>query len=269
MEKLLENHPVGMRTGGSGLGSNLASGLKRLLGKRIDGSWNMYEALWLAAFSIIAVVSTVSSGDTFFGFTVFFSGVLCVLLAAKGNVMTYVFGVYNVAGYAWIAYQNGLFGELALNLAFFMPMNIIGFIVWRKKLETPQRVSMRRLRPAQLALVGVAAVAGTAALGYGLSQIAGQNSPYLDAVTNVLSVIATLLMVARFREQWACYIILDGFTVAMWALRLVAGSPDGLIMVVMWSAYLVNAFYGYYVWSKNSKAAATGDVREFEEVRND
>lgn len=256
MEKLLEHQPVGMPgCNGRGLGRGIGFGLKRALGHRIAGSWNVYEALWLAAFSVIAIVSTVSSGDTFFGFTVFLSGVLCVLLAAKGNVMTYLFGVYNVAGYAWIAYQNGLFGELALNLAFFMPMNIVGFAMWRKKLEAPRRVSMRRLRPLQLAIVGVVAVLATVALGFGLSHIAGQNSPYLDAVTNVLSIAATLLMVARFREQWLCYIILDGFTVLMWTLRLMAGSPDGLIMVVMWAAYLINAFYGYCIWTKNSGVA--------------
>jgi nicotinamide mononucleotide transporter len=73
----------------------------------------------------------------------------------------------------------------------------------------------------------------------------------LDALTNVLSVAAALLLTFRFREQWLCWIILDVFTVLMWAIRWYNGSPQGAIMVLMWSAYLVNAFFGWYYWSKN------------------
>ena len=254
-------HPLGRRAlknrSNASLGEALSEKeriMEKLLGKKIIGTWNAYEVLWLAVFCIMAVYITLSTGDTFFGFTVFLSGVLCVLMAAKGNPITFVFGAYNVLGYAWLAFQAGLYGEMALNLLFFTPMNVVGFVLWRKKMEDPGTVSMRRLTAKQTALVGVAAAAGIAALGFGLSQILGQASPYLDATTNVLSVTATLLMNARFREQWLCYIVLDGFTVLMWVLRLMAGTPDSLIMVLMWAAYLVNAFYGMYKWSKGSKA---------------
>jgi nicotinamide mononucleotide transporter len=60
----------------------------------------------------------------------------------------------------------------------------------------------------------------------------------------------TFLMVWRYKEQWLVYIILNLFTILMWSIRAVNGSPDGAMMIVMWSAYLVNAVYGYYNWSK-------------------
>jgi len=225
--------------------------------RKILGTWNLYELAWLATFAVIAVVSTVASGDTPFGLSVFASGVLCVLLAAKGNIATFAFGAYNTLGYAWIAWQAGLFGEMALNLLFYTPMNVIGFAMWRKRMQDTGAVAMRRLTGAQVALLAGVLAAGVAGLGYGLAQIPGQASPYLDATTNVLSVAAALLMNARYREQWLCFIVLDGFTVAMWLLRLAAGVPDALLMVVMWSAYLVNAFYGMYVWTRGSAADTT------------
>ena len=40
----------------------------------------------------------------------------------------------------------------------------------------------------------------------------------------------------------------------MWVIRLLHGSPDGILMIVMWSAYLINACYGFYNWSKGVKA---------------
>jgi hypothetical protein len=38
----------------------------------------------------------------------------------------------------------------------------------------------------------------------------------------------------------------------MWGFRMMQGSPEGLLMMVMWLAYLVNACYGFYNWSKGS-----------------
>ncbi|WP_181592784.1 hypothetical protein [Paenibacillus sp. YN15] len=62
--------------------------------KTYAGGWNSYEFVWLGLFCDMAVALTVITRDTLFGFTVFITGVLCVVLAAKGNLMTYVFGMW-------------------------------------------------------------------------------------------------------------------------------------------------------------------------------
>ncbi|AIQ71685.1 nicotinamide mononucleotide transporter [Paenibacillus graminis] len=216
------------------------------------GGWNLFELAWLVLFTSIAVGFTVISKDSLFGFTVFITGVLCVVLAAKGNLMSYVFGMYNTVGYAYLAYVNGLFGEVMLNLLFFVPMNVVGFYMWKNN-SNNGKLSMRQLELKGLLLVGAICIAGCLLLGFGLSFIPGQNSPYIDAITTVLSVVATLLMVRRFKEQWLVYIVLNMFTVLLWVIRMLEGSGEGLLMIVMWSAYLVNAVYGYYNWNKGAR----------------
>ncbi|MEK5478620.1 nicotinamide riboside transporter PnuC [Paenibacillus sp. FSL R5-0407] len=222
--------------------------------KKMAGSWNLFEITWLVLFTSIAVGFTFISKDSLFGFTVFITGVLCVVLAAKGNLMSYVFGMYNTFGYAYLAYINGLFGEVMLNLLFFVPMNVIGFYMWKNNRQDG-KLAMRQMELKGLLLVGVVCVSGCLLLGFGLSFIPGQNSPYIDAITTVLSVVATFLMVRRFKEQWLVYIVLNLFTVLLWVIRMVEGSGGGLLMIVMWSAYLVNAGYGYYNWNKGAKEA--------------
>ncbi|MGZ9585811.1 nicotinamide riboside transporter PnuC [Paenibacillus marinisediminis] len=217
--------------------------------------WNLYEMVWLALFSSVAIVLTVLTKDSLFGFTVFFTGVWCVMLAAKGNLMTYVFGMYNTFGYAYLSYTNGLFGEVMLNLLFFVPMNVIGFIMWKKN-QQGGKLTMRQMNIRGVLMVILACVIGSAGLGFGLSFIPTQNSPYIDATTTILSIIATFLMVRRYKEQWLVYIILNIFTVLLWIIRTIDGSPDGMLMIVMWSAYLINAIYGYYNWSKGAREAA-------------
>lgn len=224
--------------------------------KKMAGSWNLYEITWLVLFTSIAIGFTLISKDSLFGFTVFITGVLCVVLAAKGNLMSYVFGMYNTLGYAYLAFINGLFGEVMLNLLFFVPMNIIGFYMWKNNRQEDGKLTMRQMNHRGLLLVGIMCVVSCLLVGFGLSFIPGQNSPYIDATTTVLSVAATFLMVRRFKEQWLVYIMLNLFTVLLWAIRMLEGSGEGLLMIVMWSAYLVNAAYGYYIWNKGAKEAA-------------
>ncbi|HOY19121.1 MAG TPA: nicotinamide riboside transporter PnuC [Haliscomenobacter sp.] len=214
--------------------------------------WNIYEISWLLVFSSIALVLSILWKNSLFDFSVFLSGVLCVVLAAKGHIWTYGFGMYNSFAYAYLAYTNGLYGEMGLNLFFFVPMNIVGYLLWKPKLDGTY-VRMRALIWRQTLLTVLANLLGIAIMGYFLAKIPGQNTPYIDATTNVLSIVATILMVFRYREQWLLYILLNIFTVLMWSIRTAEGSPEGPLMIVMWSAYLINAGYGYYTWNRGAK----------------
>jgi len=220
--------------------------------KKFMSGWNVFESIWLIVFCAVAVWITITSGDNIFGFFVFLSGILCVVLVAKGSILNYPVGLFNTIGYAWIAWQNGLYGEVAENLLFYLPMMVVGFFMWRKHIDDGI-VVMRKLSNKAIIRLSVVCVAAIAVTGIVLSMIEGQNTPYIDAATNVLAVVATILMIRRYREQWVAYIIINVLSVTMWIIRMGNGSPDGALMTVMWSAYLVNSIYGLYNWTKGLK----------------
>lgn len=217
-------------------------------------SWKPFELIWLGTFIALSVVLTVLFHDSLLGFSAFLFGVICVVLTAKGNVWSYVFGYVNTVLYAYIAYRNGLYGEMGLNLFFFLPSGILGFILWKRNIRKAGQLIMRKLTWRGNLLTAAICIISIGVMGYGLSLIQGQNTPYIDATTNVLSIVATILTLLRYREQWLLYITLNLFTILMWVIRLLHGSPDGILMIVMWSAYLINACYGFYNWSKGVKA---------------
>lgn len=76
---------------------------------------------------------------------------------------------------------------------------------------------------------------------------AGGKATWLDSASTTFSLIANVLMVLRYCEQWILWIIVDVITVAMWAI---AGD---WIMTTMWAVYLLNACYGFAVWTNMNK----------------
>jgi nicotinamide mononucleotide transporter len=212
--------------------------------------WTMFEKSWLAIFTLIAIGLSYTWGDTLFSFSVFLTGVICVVLVARGSIWNYSYGLYNAGGYAWLSYQNGLFGEVMLNAGYFLPAQIVGIFLWKKNLAEGATVVMKKMRADIMVWTLLSSGILTLAYGMILMSIPGQNTPFFDSCSTVLSVIAMLLMMLRYREQWILWIIVDIVSVAMWAFRLESGVEGAPAMLVMWSAYLINAFYGWYKWNK-------------------
>ena len=215
-------------------------------------NWTLFEKLWLAILTLTAIGLCYVWGDTLFSFSVFLTGCICVVLVTRGSIWNYSYGLYNAGGYAWLSYNNGLFGEVMLNAGYFIPAQIAGIFMWKENLKDGTTIVMRKMgwqsTSAWLAVSGI----GTIAYGAILATIPGQNTPYFDSCSTVLSVIAMMLMLYRYREQWILWIIVDVVSVAMWAYRLNSGVEGAPAMLVMWSAYLINACYGWYKWNKLS-----------------
>jgi nicotinamide mononucleotide transporter len=217
-------------------------------------NWSVFELIWIGLFMSAGTLVTIFTKDSFLNYVILLTGILCVVLAAKGNIWTYGFGLVNSVGYAWVSFTNGLYGDMGLNILFFAPTSIIGLFMWKHHLGAVS-VEMRGLNMVQLLLVLLACAVLIFGLGFSLSFIRTQNTPYLDATSTVLSVVATFLMMWRYKEQWLLYITLNAVTIVMWEIRLLNGSSDGKIMVIMWTALLVNSIYGYFVWRKGASKA--------------
>ncbi|MEE4250877.1 MAG: nicotinamide riboside transporter PnuC [Alcanivoracaceae bacterium] len=211
------------------------------------------DTLWLLFLIAVGSALSISMATTLFDISVLLSGILCVGLIAIGRREGYLFGLYNSLTYSVLAYGNGLYGEVYLNLLFFVPTGIIGFLMWRKHSLNNRTVVMRSMDWRSRGIVAIICIACTLILGVILGLNANQNTPFIDATTNVLSIVATFLMMWRYKEQWLLYITLNVVSIIMWALRALNGGEAGDMMVLMWSLFLVNAIFGYWRWHTGSK----------------
>lgn len=213
------------------------------------------DRAWLSFLVAAGGVASVHIAQSVFDATVMLSGVLCVGLIAIGRREGYLVGLYNSLSYAILAWGNGLHGEVYLNLLFFLPAGVVGYAMWHRHTRRDRTVEMRQLGWRQRCAVAGLCIACTAGLGLLLGMHPRQNTPFIDAATNVLAVAATFLTMWRYKEQWLLYILLNVLAIVMWFLRFVAGGAAGDLMVLMWSLFLANALFGYWRWHVGARAA--------------
>jgi nicotinamide mononucleotide transporter len=189
------------------------------------------------------------------------TGVLCVVLVAKGSIWNYAFGLVNVSLYAWISYKAALYGDAGLNALYYLPMQFIGWWQWRKRGAAMSesesagdgvQVKARRLDWSQRVLLVLGCFAAVTAVGFLLKYL-GDPQPFKDSATTVLSVVAQALMALAFMEQWVLWIITNVISVIMWGVCVLRGEAHAEVMVIMWVFYLLNSINGFRVWLKLSK----------------
>jgi len=221
--------------------------------------WNLYERIWLFAFTAVNIWLFFVWHDSWIGLTASLTGMICVILVAKGKISNYYFGFVNIVAYAYVAYQNKYYGDFMLNAYFYFPMQFVGLYFWikhRNKQKTKDDVSVNYLGLKEKISWFMVSVAAIFVYGLYLQHITGR-LPFVDSTTTILSIVATILMTRRVTEQWLLWIVVDVVSIYMWVYRIIQGSSD-ISMIVMWTAFLVNAVYGYYNWRKLEKEAKNG-----------
>ncbi len=176
-------------------------------------------------------------------------GMCSVVLCSQGNILTFAFGFGQILTYSYLCYLERFYAGLAMN-AFYFVTQLYGIFSWRKQLQqatednltTP--VPTRRLPlPALLAVVGMS-LAVSAVVGLCLSRYTADSSPYLDAFTTVPALVAQVLMILVYREQWYLWLFVDALSTLMW---LLAGN---YCMTALYAFWCVNCVYGYVRWTK-------------------
>lgn len=214
---------------------------------KIFKDWNLFEKSWLIIFTLINVAVLIYSKEGILGFTASVTGMLSVILVAKGKISNYYFGIINVVIYGFISYNSKYYGEAMLNILYFLPMQIIGFMMWRRNnvnIDESKEVKAERMTVKEIILWSV--LSGIAVIVYGIILKKLNNTlPMADSFTTVLSVTAMILMVKRYIEQWIVWIMIDIVAIYMWLFI-----KSDYNITIMWTAYLVNAVYGLYNWAK-------------------
>ena len=215
--------------------------------------WKALDLAWLAAATAVILGLSLYWKDSPVSLWAALTGVWCVILTGKGKRSSFLFGTVNVVFYAMISFQARYYGEVMLNILYYLPMNFVGWFAWKKHMneETGEVVKRRLPRNRRVWVYGLTAAA---ILLYGLVLKAlGGNLPYVDSMSTVVSVTAQILSVKRLTEQWVLWIVVDVVTVVMWGIHFAQGG-ETVATLAMWSVYLINAVIMYIRWNREGRA---------------
>ncbi|ESK40733.1 hypothetical protein P256_01188 [Acinetobacter nectaris CIP 110549] len=211
--------------------------------------WTTFEKTWLIVFTIIQLILFFWWQQTAVDLICALTNMLCVVLVAKGRMENFFFGIIATALYAYISYNNKIFGEAMLSGLFYLPMQFIGLFFWLKH-KNKQSEKQTDIQVKNLSVKGwivMLTVVLTCSFAYAefLSYLNAQQV-HLDSFTVVICIIAQILMTMRYSEQWFLWISSNILGIIIWI------NAGNYAMVMMTCASLFNALYGWYHWHKSA-----------------
>ena len=222
--------------------------MKNFIKNELTG-WKKQEVLWLIIACAIIAGLSIYWGDNLMGVISATTGVACVVCTGKGKLSAYIFGLINCVLYAIIAYEAKLYGETMLNAIYYLPMQFYGFYIWSKHMNNEtHEVEKKHMTNKGRLLLLLSIIIGTVGYGFILKTM-GDAMPFVDSFTTVASVIAMIISVKMFAEQWWIWIAVDVFSVYMWWCNFTSGN-DNMATLLMWIVYLGNACIMCYKWEK-------------------
>lgn len=225
--------------------------IKQIIKRELKG-WKAWEIAWLAISTAVILGLSIYWKDSIAGIIAALTGIWCVILTGKGKLSSFWVGTINTLLYAIVAWKARYWGEVMLNLLYYVPMNFVGLYTWSKNMnKQTDEVVKKRMSLKGSAFAYSCVILGTVAYGFFLKMLNG-TLPFVDSMSTVFSVFAQILCVKRLMEQWVLWIIVDVVTVIMWLYAFINGTGD-LAMVLMWSIFLLNAIFMLAKWLKETK----------------
>ena len=193
-------------------------------------------------------------------------GVLSTVCAANGRILTFLFGLIDVTIYGVMCLIGTRYGNAALHLLYFLPMQFIGYFQWKKRgAHAEEKVRARRLDGKQWLLYGGIFLVGLIAAYFILAALDKTEAAgivkwlvLMDAFSMMCNILGQYLLSTAYMEQWIFWIGVNVSTIVMWVLTLRA-EPDSAfatIYVVKYSFYLLNSLNGLRIWLNLSRPEA-------------
>ncbi|HZM13127.1 MAG TPA: nicotinamide riboside transporter PnuC [Bacteroidales bacterium] len=179
------------------------------------------------------------------------TGLAAVWLAARSNILTWLFALVNAVLFFILFYQVNLYSAMALQVFFFCNA-LYGWYNWRKSEngdKKPVTMLIHKQRVIWLAVI----ILGAFALGTVMTRIhiwlpdlfpERASFVYTDAMIAVMSIVASLLLAKLKLENWILWILVNLMSVAMYTMKGV------MLVSIQYVILLVMATYGFVEWKR-------------------
>ena len=172
------------------------------------------------------------------------TALLYVILAARQNNWCWFWGIVSCS--LW-AYASFAFYQLyldALLQVFYVVMSIIGWYQWKRggKGQTERPISRLTLKQ-HLIYIGIG-ISLSIVFGYFFGAYTSAAATYWDAFTTTFSILATIILVQKYLDNWAYWVVIDLAYAGLYASR------EAYLFTFLMLIYTAIALVAFLNWRK-------------------
>ncbi|RZS34338.1 nicotinamide mononucleotide transporter [Herbihabitans rhizosphaerae] len=179
------------------------------------------------------------------------TGIVCVWLVARQHVLNWPLGMLNNLAWLVLFMGSGLYADGVLQ-AVYLGLACYGWANWvlGARALAADRLPVRRTSSTEWAVLGALGLLGTVALGVLLSGATDSTVPWWDAITTVLSLLATYGQARKLVECWWLWIAADVLYIPLYGVK-------GLWMTaIVYAIFLALCVRGLLAWSASLRRQA-------------
>ena len=202
---------------------------------------------------LFSIISGIVTHDILIGSTMLFTSLICAYFASVGKKITYIASLINCLLLGYVALKNNLYGIFFFYIFIFSPLQIKGFISWKKNEDEDNNVKAREFTFKNGIIITLSCVIGSFILGYILTLIPGQKLAYMDATSNCINLCGVILGILRFKEAWWVWLFNNVIDLIIWIIMVVNNGSNAIMTLLSSLAYLIINIYGIIKWNKLAK----------------
>lgn len=201
--------------------------------------------VWFLSIGVILqIISYLITGSSCISLISGITGIIAVVLCAERKMIFWIFAWIQLITYVILAYQQHFYGEIVENIFYAITM-LFGMFIWfnHRDSKDQSKVQSKSLKKYHFNIVKIGCTLGIFILYY-ILRTTNDTQPFMDSITTVPAFIAQILMICAYKEQWYFWLIIDVFSIIMWAI---AGDWNMSLQYVFWT---INCLYGLNNWKK-------------------
>ena len=202
---------------------------------------------------VMSIISGIITKDILIGGTILATGLLNAYFASEGKRVNYILGLINYILMGYVAFKNNLFGIFFFYISIFSPLQLHGYISWKKNLDNNKNVKVREFNLKNSIIITLSCIIGSFILGYLLSLIPGQRLAIMDASSNCINLCGVILMILRFKESWWLWLANNIIDLTIWVITAMDRGSNSMMMLLVSLGYLLINIYGVIKWNMEAK----------------
>ena len=206
--------------------------------------------IWMIVSVLVIIVLSIIAKTELIKIIASVCGVIYILGVAKQSRTSQIFGLVNTAIYAYLMFNDKLYGSAIYNGLYCLPMLIYTYFKWAKTKENNKlEVSSYSINQrCYFIMVAIAIIT----LYYAIATKLGVNYALVDALTITCGGFGMFAVSKKKIEQWYAFIFLNIANISMWIVESVKDMSN-ITMIFMFVVYTISNIYGLFIWKNEMK----------------